>query len=179
MSALRIDERVRDLRRAIGPVAWFVLEELMLGEAGERPDGRAVRASVRSLASAVSLNKDTVARALRVLARAGIVVLQPQATAVGRFGSGGYLVAPVAGIDVVGGVEHTPTTPTRPSKRTPPPPNQLQLLDPQPISHHLQNPRPQPRPPKQDDALAPSVSRRPVSGSRRRDGTSGGRSWPC
>jgi len=183
MSALRMDDRVRDLRRTVGPVAWFVLEELLLGEADERPDGRAVQASVRSLATAVSLNKDTVGRALRVLAQAGIVMARPQATAAGRFGSGGYLIAPVAGLDVVGWVEHTrPTTltpATRPSKRTAPTPNQLQLLHPQSINDRLQNPRPQTRPPKHGDALAPAVSRRSGSRSQQRNGTSGGRSGPC
>jgi len=61
VTALRVGPVSAELRRALGPVAWFVLEELLLGDGEEAAGTFVARASARSLAAAVSLNKDTVA----------------------------------------------------------------------------------------------------------------------
>jgi DNA-binding IclR family transcriptional regulator len=59
--------------RRVGPTAWTVLTALAIG--AERVDGTVIaRASVRSLAANLGLNKDTVARALARLRQAGLVV---------------------------------------------------------------------------------------------------------
>jgi DNA-binding IclR family transcriptional regulator len=56
----------------VGPVAWVVLER-MAQQAIADGDDLLVCASVRSLASELGLAKDTVARALRRLRRAGLL----------------------------------------------------------------------------------------------------------
>jgi len=60
MTALRIDPGAAPLRRQLGPVPWFVLEELVLLAGADS----VVETNVRALAAGLSLNKDTVARAL-------------------------------------------------------------------------------------------------------------------
>ena len=60
------------VRARVGLVGWVVLEVI----AGHTPPGRGVvevRCSARSLAPGVGVSKDSVARALRSLAEAGIV----------------------------------------------------------------------------------------------------------
>src|SRR5205085_882502 len=98
MTSLRVDHRAAELRRAIGPVAWFVLDELLLGDGEEAGAAFIARASARRVAAAVSLNKDTVARAFTALAHAGVIELVPQSNAGGRFASGRYRVAVLPGI---------------------------------------------------------------------------------
>ena len=83
------------LRRRLGPVGWFVLEELA-GLAGA--SGVAVT-SVRALAATVSLDKDTVARALRRLQDEGVVTRVEQANGAGCFGPVGYRLVPVPGLE--------------------------------------------------------------------------------
>jgi DNA-binding IclR family transcriptional regulator len=73
-----------DVIRRVGPTAWSVLTALALD--ADAVAGRVVvRASVRSLAAALRLDKDTVARALSRLRDEGLVVLEP-----GRFTPGVY-----------------------------------------------------------------------------------------
>lgn len=94
MTALRVDPAAAPLRRRLGPVDWFVLEELVL-LAGA---GCVVETGVRDLAGRLSLNKDTVARALGRLRAAGVVVAEPQAHEAGRFGRVLYRIGTVPGL---------------------------------------------------------------------------------
>ena len=77
-----IDESSVGLRRDLGPSAWLVLEELLLGSS-QNARGRVVSLSVRSLARSLGLAKDTVGRALGRLQGAGLVALLIEDTAVG------------------------------------------------------------------------------------------------
>ncbi|MGH9030525.1 MAG: hypothetical protein ACRDZV_00215 [Acidimicrobiia bacterium] len=159
MSALHIDARCQQLRRDVGPVAWLVLEELALDA---RSDGDAlfVPTSVRELAAAVSLNKDTVARAVAVLVRLGVVEHHQPASG-GRFGAGCYRLTLPAGLDVIRDDTTVPPPPhTRAHAATharPQQPIQLTLLD---LDAVELSPRLTPRSmnhPQPSDALAPRV----------------------
>lgn len=77
------------LRRRLGPVAWVVLECLI---ESARDDGKATVScqSVRGVAEALDLAKDSVARALQRLAVEGLVAHVPNRDGNGRFGTGSY-----------------------------------------------------------------------------------------
>jgi hypothetical protein len=79
------------LRRRLGPTAWVVLEEMMLRSTvvGER---RVVRISVRTLAGALGMAKDTAARAVRRLRAADVVTGVQQRSAAGVFDTGVYVI---------------------------------------------------------------------------------------
>ena len=79
------------LRRALGPTAWVVFEELLLAST-VTPDGPRASESVRSLAGELGLAKDTVARALNRLRRAGLVRTIQTRTSAGAFAAGSYLL---------------------------------------------------------------------------------------
>lgn len=96
MNTLQVDARVCEVRHAAGPVGWFVLEHLAM-HAGVDGHALAVATSVRDLAAAVSLNKDTVARAVGVLAELGLVT-RHQAASGGRFAGGRYVLTLPAGL---------------------------------------------------------------------------------
>jgi hypothetical protein len=87
-------------RRALGPLAWAVLEELALSaDAGH--GARTSRLGVRDLASVMGLSKDTAARGLGRLLAAGLVVRVLERDAVsGRFGAARYDINLPEGIDV-------------------------------------------------------------------------------
>lgn len=159
MSALHIDSRSRQFRRDAGPVAWLVLEEFALAA---RPEGDAlvVPTSVRELAAAVSLNKDTVARAVAVLVRLSVVEHQQPASG-GRFGAGRYRLTLPEGLDLIHDDASVP--PSRPTRTRaaaharPQQPSQLTLLG---LDVADQYPPLEPRPtnhPRHPDALAPEV----------------------
>ena len=79
------------VRRALGPTAWMVFEELLLlssAMCGERQ----ASVSVRSLAARLGLAKDTVARALIRLRRAGLVSPIQSRTSAGAFAAGSYVL---------------------------------------------------------------------------------------
>ena len=80
-----------ELRRALGPTAWVVFEELLLTSTAT-PSGRRASVSVRSLAAGLGLAKDTVARALSRLRRAGLVTPIQTRTSAGAFAAGTYLL---------------------------------------------------------------------------------------
>ena len=81
-----------ELRRALGPTSWMVLEELLLHSTGPA-DACVARVSVRALAASLGLAKDTTGRAIRRLRDTGLVsVAQPQ-TESGVFDTGTYLIA--------------------------------------------------------------------------------------
>jgi DNA-binding transcriptional ArsR family regulator len=81
-----------ELRRALGPTSWMVLEEMLLHSTGPA-DGCVARVSVRALAASLGLAKDTVGRAIRRLRDAGLVTVAQQRTDAGIFDSGTYLIA--------------------------------------------------------------------------------------
>ncbi len=80
-----------ELRRLLGPTAWAVFEELLLVSTST-PRGRQASMSVRSLARRLGLAKDTVARALTRLRRAGLVTPVQSRTSAGVFAAGSYLL---------------------------------------------------------------------------------------
>jgi DNA-binding transcriptional ArsR family regulator len=80
-----------ELRRLLGPTAWAVFEELLLVSTSTA-DGRQASMSVRSLAQRLGLAKDTVARALTRLRRAGLVTPIQSRSSSGVFGVGSYLL---------------------------------------------------------------------------------------
>lgn len=162
MIAVRLDVHSRGIRQQLGPVPWFVLEELLLVEAVSTDAGALlVPASVRSLAAAVSLNKDTVSRALRRLEEAGFVTPLPQPTSRRGFGAGSYEVAPVPGLErlLIDPRQASRTRPRPSAKPTTPAhePAQLTLLDAVTDDDPSGARRPPFRPPKPNDTLAPGV----------------------
>lgn len=164
MTGFCVDPASSPLRRQLGPAPWFVLEELVLVGAAEGAE-----TNVRSLAAGLSLNKDTVARALSRLRAAGLVVAEPQGSVAGRFAPGRYRVAPFPGLQVLD--EGTKCPSSRPSRRPAPPQlprdgAQLSFLsdDPRTVGGHPESVD-EPTPWKVD-ALAPGVRRRPTPGTR-------------
>jgi DNA-binding IclR family transcriptional regulator len=81
-----------ELRRTLGATAWMVFEELLLG-ASATSGGWQSAMSVRTLAARLGLAKDTVARALNRLRRAGLVTPIQSRTTTGVFASGRYELA--------------------------------------------------------------------------------------
>ena len=67
---LVVDASSTDLRRRVGANSWVVLEELLLG-ASIAAGCAESRATVRALAERTGLSKDTVARSLQRLRKAG------------------------------------------------------------------------------------------------------------
>ena len=90
---LVVDARSTDLRRQVGANAWVVLEELLLGGTVGAPGQVVSRATVRALAERTGLSKDTVARSLQRLRKAGAFTVEPERhDDSGRFVSVRYLV---------------------------------------------------------------------------------------
>ncbi len=179
MTPLRIDADAAALRRRLGPVPWFVLEELLLVSDATS----VVNTGVRALAASLSLNKDTVARAVGRLRDEGLVVAGGQVLHAGRFGAGRYQIAPVPGVHWLeaedSGRKRPMPTRTGPSHRRRET-TQLTLIDQHSTTVTDQSHPTCPSPPKEDDdALAPGV--RPGSAGRERDGggTSGKAAGRC
>jgi len=79
------------MRRRLGPTAWVVLETLLARSTG--PDERCEAiATTRTLAKDLGLAKDTVARALVKLRRAGVVTACQTRAAAGTFTTGSYVI---------------------------------------------------------------------------------------
>jgi DNA-binding GntR family transcriptional regulator len=121
---LRVTAEARALRRAVGVTAWCVLEELVM-DASVDARGRFVASTnVRRLAASLGVSKDTAARAVARLVRAGVVERNTNARGErGTFPTAVYVidVERVAGltIDLVDDVpEHEPTRVTPPRTRT-------------------------------------------------------------
>ncbi len=117
-------------RRALGPIAWAVLECVATG-AVERGDQTVSHQSVRGLADSLGLAKDTVARALRRLAADQLLAYVSNRGHDGRFGTCHYRLTIPAG--VFHGVRtDTSTSASRTPKRSShhPPGTQLSLIDP-------------------------------------------------
>ena len=88
MTDLVVTPAVATIRRRLGPVAWVVLEELLLGAGpadGTAGTTRSCDATVRDLAERLGLDKDTVARAVRRLADDGLIAREQARTVDGTF----------------------------------------------------------------------------------------------
>lgn len=95
--------RVEQVRRTVGPTPWVVLEALAGRSAASQPVVE-IESSARDLADVLGLSKDTVARALRVLARAELVRrVDRRSDRTGRFTATTYVVdLAAAGVTVLG-----------------------------------------------------------------------------
>lgn len=101
-----------ELRRRLDPTAWVVFEQLLL-ESISNGDTCEASVSVRSLATQLGVAKDTVARALNRLRRAGLVDASQSRTATGVYATGIYTLTIPTSITVD---DHTtPPSPTSPS----------------------------------------------------------------
>lgn len=117
-------------RRALGPIAWAVLECVATG-AVERGDRTVSYQSVRGIADSLGLAKDTVARALRRLAADQLIAYVSNRGQDGRFDTCHYrLTVPVDVFHRVctGTSTLASRTPDRSSHH--PPATQLPLIDP-------------------------------------------------
>lgn len=100
-AALRIDAASRQLRRALRPIDWVVLEDVALDT---RPDvdGHLVApTSARRVAEHLGLTPGAVALALSRLRSAGLVTYLRQTGPTGGFGLSAYVLGPVPGLDVI------------------------------------------------------------------------------
>ena len=105
-----------ELRRALGPTSWMVLEELLLHSTGPA-DACAAQVSVRALAASLGLAKDTVGRAIRRLRNAGLVTVAQQRTDAGIFETGNYLIAVPDCITLTAPTQSSPPTHARADHR--------------------------------------------------------------
>jgi DNA-binding transcriptional ArsR family regulator len=80
-----------ELRRRLGPTAWVVFEELLLASS-DTAEGCLACVSVRALGARLGLAKDTVARALIRLRRAGLVTPAQSRASNGVFATGSYVL---------------------------------------------------------------------------------------
>jgi hypothetical protein len=88
------------LRRDLRPVAWVTLEEVALDAVLE--DGRLVaRTSARLVAERLGMDPGTTAIALRALRKRGLLALEREKGAAGRFGLSVYVLRPVEGLEIV------------------------------------------------------------------------------
>ena len=130
--AVALGPRATAVRRAVGPIAWAVLE--CLAESREEVAGETVsHASVRGIADALGLAKDTVARALRRIADAGLVAYVASRSEDGRFAASHYRLSFPTDLFLDppnATAANEPTRPARPTRPTrPPATTQLSLID--------------------------------------------------
>jgi len=93
-----------EMRRRLGPASWVVFEELLIAATADRSGWHAT-VSVRVLAERTGLSKDTVARAVGRLRRAGLVAPH-QSRDAGTFAAGTYELTIPNGVTVIA----TPTS---------------------------------------------------------------------
>lgn len=88
---LHVGPASRQLRRALGAMAWAVLEEVVLDA---RPTGSdlVAQTNVRRLAASLGISKDTAARAVVRLSDAGLLTRQDAHRQSGRFMASTYVV---------------------------------------------------------------------------------------
>jgi len=90
----------RSLRRQLRPLVWVTLEEVALDAVVE--DGRLVsRTSARRVADRLGIDPGTASRALGDLRRRGMLVLEREHDAAGRFGLSVYVLGSIAGLRVL------------------------------------------------------------------------------
>ena len=92
MRSVVVGAAASELRRALGPTSWMVMEELLMRSTGPA-DACIASVSVRTLAASLGLAKDTVCRAIRRLRDAGLVTVAQLRTVAGIFDTGTYLIA--------------------------------------------------------------------------------------
>lgn len=86
---LVVGDGADEVRRSLGPTSWAALE--VLASRAVEVDGRhIVTASVRSVADALDVAKNTAHRAMRRLVEAGLVEPIQQRSGDGRFLAGAY-----------------------------------------------------------------------------------------
>ena len=106
-----------ELRRALGPTSWVVLEELLLCSIGPA-DAFVAQVSVRALAASLGLAKDTGGRAICRLRYAGLVRVVQQRTVAGIFDTGTYRIAvPDCSLSMRQPIRSTGHAPGRPLPR--------------------------------------------------------------
>ena len=113
VSTVLLSPESRTLRRRLRPLAWMALEEVALDAVAE--DGRLVaHTSARRVAELLQVDPGSAARALRVLREQGLVALEREKGAAGRFGLSVYVLGTVAGLTVLGpgAVEPRPESPS-------------------------------------------------------------------
>jgi len=88
----------RTARRAFGPLAWAVFEDIALGCT---PGADTSVSSIRAVADHLGISKDTALRAFAVLRRLGAIeATPPSRLSSGRFGSTAYRVHLPEGVSV-------------------------------------------------------------------------------
>jgi hypothetical protein len=99
-SLIVVSGKTASVRRKLRPVEWMVLEEVALSAVNE--GGRLLsRISARQVAERLGVDPGTAAGALRTLRNRGLVVLEREQGAAGRFGLSIYLLGAVSGLTVV------------------------------------------------------------------------------
>lgn len=115
-------------RRSLGPLSWVVFESLAESSI-ERSGTTVSEKSVRALAGELGLAKDTVARAIQRLQRAGLVSRIDARLTDGRFGRGCYVLDIPDDLFNSCSARVPSTTPRRAATKSPRRPEQLALLD--------------------------------------------------
>jgi hypothetical protein len=87
-----VSAEAAELRRALGPVAWIVLEELVLAGRVRSPGRVVAELDLRRIAARLELAKGTAARAMQRLQDCGVVRFEGSRQSGGRFGRGRYTV---------------------------------------------------------------------------------------
>ena len=129
---LTLGSAAPDVRRAVGPTAWAVLE-CLAGSCVDRAGETVSYESVRGIAYSLDLAKDTVARALRRLIAQELVTYVASRADDVRFGCSHYRLTLPRDLFAESIHESTPTPP-RPNiharrQSTRPRPSQLSLID--------------------------------------------------
>lgn len=107
--AIVVGSSSSELRRVLGPTPWMVLEEMLRHSNGPVDDCTA-QVSVRSLAAALDLAKDTVARAITRLRSAGVVVAMQSRASKGAFDAGVYrIIVPLDALTIAPIANDQPT----------------------------------------------------------------------
>ena len=91
----------RELRRALRPMEWVVLEDVALDARRDAAGALVASTSARRVAEHLGLTPGAVARALARLRSEGLVTHVRQPGDGGRFGLSAYVLAQVPGLDVV------------------------------------------------------------------------------
>ena len=131
-SQLTLGRAAPDVRRAVGPSAWAVLE-CLAASCVDRAGETVSYESVRGIAESLDLAKDTVARALRRLIAQELVTYVASRADDGRFGSSHYRLTLPHDLFTESIHKSTPAPP-RPNSQsrrqsTRPRPSQLSLID--------------------------------------------------